>query len=284
MAPTPNADRLLQDRNKTHDISGTGHYYHIMKLIGKKALVTGSNQGIGQAIALRLAEEGADVIIDYVTHPETAAETVQRVQKLGRRAVAVQGDISKVADTQRMVAESVQALGGLDILVNNAGVEKKAPFWEVTEADYDFVLDINLKGAFFATQAFVRHRMEVKQSGKVINVSSVHEELPFPHFTSYCASKGGIKMVTRNLSIELAPFGITINNIAPGAIETPINTALLNDPPKLKALLENIPLSRLGKTSDVAGVAAFLASADADYITGATIVVDGGLTWNYSEQ
>ena len=255
-----------------------------MKLIGKKALVTGSNQGIGQGIALRLAEEGADLIIDYVTHPETAAATVQMVEKLGRRAVAIQGDISKVADTQRMVAESVEALGGLDILVNNAGVEKNAPFWEVKEADYDLVLGINLRGAFFATQAFVRHRMAVKQPGKVINVSSVHEDLPFPHFTSYCASKGGMKMVMRNLSIELAPFGITINNIAPGAIETPINTALLNDPTKLKALLENIPLARLGKTSDVAGVAAFLASADADYITGATIVVDGGLTWNYSEQ
>jgi glucose 1-dehydrogenase len=255
-----------------------------MKLIGKKALVTGSNQGIGQAIALRLAEEGADVIIDYVTHPETAAETVQSVQKLGRRAVAIQGDISKIADTQRMVAESVQALGGLDILVNNAGVEKNAPFWEVTEADYDFVLNINLKGAFFTTQAFVRHRIEVKLPGKVINVSSVHEDLPFPHFTSYCASKGGMKMVMRNLSIELAPFGITINNIAPGAIETPINTALMHDPTKLNALLENIPLARLGKSTDVAGVAAFLASSDADYITGATIVVDGGLTWNYSEQ
>jgi glucose 1-dehydrogenase len=255
-----------------------------MKLTGKKALVTGSNQGIGQAIALRLAEEGADVVIDYVTHPETAAETVQMVEKLGRKAVAVKGDISNVADTQRMVADSVKALGGLDILVNNAGVEKNAPFWEVTEADYEFVLNVNLRGAFFATQAFVRHRMEVKQPGKVINVSSVHEDLPFPHFTSYCASKGGMKMVMRNLSIELAPLGITINNIAPGAIETPINTALLHDPTKLKALLDNIPLARLGKSTDVAGVAAFLASADADYITGATIVVDGGLTWNYSEQ
>src|ERR1700674_326797 len=198
-----------------------------MKLIGKKALVTGSNQGIGQAIAIRLAEEGADAGIDYVTHP--ASDTVQSVLKLGRRAVAIQGDIGKVADTQRMVDESVEALGGLDILVNNAGVEKNAPFWEVTEGDYDFVLNINLKGAFFATQAFVRHRMEVKQPGKVINVSSVHEDLPFPHFTSYCASKGGMKMVMRNLSIELAPLGITINNIAPGAIETPINKNLLND-------------------------------------------------------
>ncbi len=126
--------------------------------------------------------------------------------------------------------------------------------------------------------------MAVKQPGKIINVSSVHEELPFPHFTPYCASKGGMKMVMRNLSIELAPFGITVNNIAPGAIETPINTTLLNDPVKLKALLENIPLGRLGQVHDVAGVAAFLASPEADYITGTTIFVDGGLTWNYSEQ
>src|SRR6202023_2054176 len=254
-----------------------------MKLIGKKALVTGSSQGIGQAIALRFAEEGADVIIDYVTHPETAAETVQSVQKLGRRAVAIQGDISKVADAQRMVKESVDALGGLDILVNNAGVEKNAPFWEVTEADYDLVLDINLKGAFFATQAFVKHRVEVKQPGKVINVSSVHEELPFPHFTSYCASKGGVKMMTRILSIDLAPLGITINSIAPGAIETPINTKLLNDPVKLNALLGNIPLKRLGKPEDVASMAAFLASSESDYVTGTTFFVDGGLTWNYQE-
>jgi glucose 1-dehydrogenase len=255
-----------------------------MKLIGKKALITGSNQGIGQAIALRLAEEGADVVIDYVTHPETAKETVELAKKFGHRAVSVQGDISKVADAQRMIKESVEALGGLDILVNNAGVERRAPFWEVTEADYDLVLDVNLKGAFFTTQAFVQHRLAVKQPGKIINVSSVHEDLPFPHFTSYCASKGGMKMVTRNLSIELAPYGITINNIAPGAIETPINTTLLNNPALLKSLLDNIPLARLGKTSDVAGVAAFLASSDADYITGTTIVVDGGLTWNYSEQ
>jgi glucose 1-dehydrogenase len=255
-----------------------------MKLLGKNALVTGSSQGIGQAIVLKFAEEGANVIVDYVTHPDTAQETVQLAQKFGRRAVAVQGNVSKVADAKRVVQESIEALGGLDILVNNAGVERRAPFWEVSEAEYDLVLDVNLKCAFFTTQAFVQHRLAVKQPGKVINVSSVHEELPFPHFTSYCASKGGMKMVTRNLSIELAPFGITINNIAPGAIETPINKALLNDPAELKALLENIPLARLGKTSDVAGVAVFLASSDSDYITGTTIVVDGGLTWNYSEQ
>jgi len=255
-----------------------------MKLSGKKALVTGGSQGIGQAIAYRLAEQGADVVIDYVGHAETAQQVVTEIKKLGRQAIAIQANLDFVGEIQGLIQKSVEGLGGIDVLVNNAGVEKHAPFWEVTEKDYDFVLDTNLKGAFFVTQAFVRHRMDVKQPGKIINISSVHEELPFPHFTSYCASKGGMKMMMRNLSIELAPYGITINDIAPGAIETPINTQLLNDPVKLKALLANIPLGRLGQTSDVAGVAAFLASNDSDYITGATIVVDGGLTWNYSEQ
>jgi len=255
-----------------------------MKLEGKTVLITGGSQGIGQGIAFRLAEEGADIAVDYVGNSASADATVAQIQKRGRRALAVQADISSVDHIHSMMKQTVDSLGGVDVLINNAGVEKHASIWEATEHDYDLVLTINLKGAFFASQAFAQHRMAVKKPGKIINVSSVHEELPFPHFTSYCASKGGMKMMMRNLSIELAPYGITVNNIAPGAIETPINTALLNDPPKLKALLDNIPLARLGQVSDVAGVAAFLASSDADYITGATIVVDGGLTWNYSEQ
>jgi glucose 1-dehydrogenase len=137
---------------------------------------------------------------------------------------------------------------------------------------------------FFTTQAFVQHLIETRRPGKIINMSSVHEELPFPHFAPYCLSKGGMKMMTRTLAIELAPFGITINSIAPGAIETPINSKLLNDPAKLSVLLGNIPLKHLGKPGDVAGVAAFLASSDADYITGTTVFVDGGLLWNYEEQ
>lgn len=254
-----------------------------MKLEGKVALVTGSTQGIGQAIALRLAQEGANIVIDDRKF-DGAQETLAQVQATGRRGCIVQGDLGKIEDDQRMIAEGVAQMGKIDILVNNAGVEKGAPFWEVTEQDYDFVLDINLKGTFFATQAFVRHLMDTKRPGRVINISSVHEELPFPHFASYCASKGGLRMLMRDLAIELAPFGITVNNIAPGAIATPINTKLLNSPDLLKALLGNIPLNRLGKPEDVAGLAAFLASPDADYITGTTMVVDGGLLWNYSEQ
>jgi len=254
------------------------------RLEGKNAAVTGGDQGIGRAIVERLAQEGANVAFCYRSNKAGAEEAVAAVSALGRKAMAIQADVGIVGDGQRFISEAVARLGGLDVLVNNAGLERHADFWDATEADFDAVMNVNLKGVFFITQAFVKQRMQAKQGGKIINISSVHEELPFPHFTSYCASKGGVKMMTRNLSIELAPLGITINNIAPGAIETPINTKLLNDPAKLGALLANIPLKRLGKPQDVASLAVFLASSDADYVTGATFFVDGGLTWNYQEQ
>lgn len=253
-------------------------------LDGKSIAITGGNQGIGRAIAERLAQDGADIAICYRSNQAGAQEVVAEITNLGRRATSIQCDIGKIPDGQRFIAEAVSQLGKLDILVNNAGLERRADFWDVTEEDFDAVLNVNLKGLFFLTQAFVRHRMQAKSGGKVINISSVHEELPFPHFASYCASKGGVKMLTRNLSIELAPLGITINSIAPGAIETPINKNLLNDPAKLDALLANIPLKRLGTPSDVASIAAFLASDDSSYVTGTTFFVDGGLLWNYQEQ
>jgi glucose 1-dehydrogenase len=253
-------------------------------LESKVAAITGGNQGIGRAIAERLAEEGADIAFCYRSNKTGADEVVATIQSKGRKAAAFQCDVGVVAQGQKFISDVVAQLGKVDILVNNAGLERHADFWDATEADYDAVLDVNLKGVFFITQAFVKHRMSAKSGGKIINISSVHEELPFPHFTSYCASKGGLKMLTRNLSIELAPFGITINNIAPGAIETPINKQLLNDPAKLSALLANIPLKRLGQPEDVAALAAFLASSGSDYSTGTTFFVDGGLTWNYQEQ
>lgn len=255
-----------------------------MKLEGKVALVTGSSQGIGQAIAVRLAQEGADIVIDYRSHPEGAEETQAKVEASGRKGFIVKADLGVVSDIRQMIASAIENFGKLDILVNNAGLEKNADFWSVTEADYDSVINVNLKGVFFATQAIVQHLIETKRPGKIINISSVHEELPFPHFTSYCASKGGVKMMMRNLAVELGPHGITINNVAPGAIETPINTKLMNDPEKLGALLKNIPLGRLGQPKDVASIVAFLASKDADYVTGTTFFVDGGLLWNYQEQ
>lgn len=253
-------------------------------LAGKIAIVTGSASGIGQAIALRFASEGASVVIDFRGHEEAAEETRTRAEAAGGKAIVVHADVSKVADTDNLVAEAWKQLGGCDILVNNAGVEKNAAFCDVTEADYDMVLDINLKGAFFLTQSFVKRLRDAKRPGSIINISSVHEDMVFPNFSTYCASKGGMRMLMRDLAVELGPLGIRVNNIAPGAIDTPINTALLADKPKLDALLRNIPLGRLGKPEEVAGMAAFLASEEGAYVTGSTFFVDGGLIRNYHEQ
>lgn len=253
------------------------------RLEGKAAAVTGGDQGIGRGIVERFAQEGADVALCYRKNKEGADDVAGFVKKQGRKAAVIQCDVASIVEGQRFIAEAVRQLGRIDILVNNAGIEKQAEFWNVTEKDFDAVLNLNLKGVFFITQAFVKHRMQAKSGGKVINISSVHEDLPFPGYSSYCASKGGLRMLTRNWGIELAPLGITANGIAPGAIETPINKALMEDKPKLNALLENIPLKRLGTPEDVAALAAFLASSDADYVTGTTYLIDGGLTWNYQE-
>jgi glucose 1-dehydrogenase len=254
------------------------------RLSGKTVAITGGSQGIGLAIAQRFAEEGADISFCYRSNKAGADAVVANIQKTGRKVAGFQYDVSSISDGQKFIADTATQFGKIDILVNNAGLERRADFWDVTEADFDAVMNVNLKGLFFITQAFVKNRMAAKTGGKVINISSVHEELPFPHFASYCASKGGLKMLTRNLSIELAPLGITINSIAPGAIETPINKNLLNDPAKLGALLANIPLKRLGTPDDVANMAVFLASEESNYATGTTFFVDGGLTWNYQEQ
>src|ERR1700753_2020423 len=244
---------------------------------GKVAVVTGSSSGIGQSIAIRLASEGAAVVIDYRGHPEGAQDTQQKIAAASGRSIIVQADVSKVADTQNLIAQAWQQLGGCDILVNNAGIEKGSDFWDTPEADYDAILGVNLKGPFFLTQAFVRKLRDAKKPGRVINISSVHEDMVMPHFATYCASKGGMRMLMRDLAVELGPLGITVNNVAPGAIETPINKSLLNDPAKLDPLLRNIPLERLGQPEEVAGMVSYLASEEAGYVTGSTFVIDGGL-------
>jgi glucose 1-dehydrogenase len=255
-----------------------------MKLSGRNALITGSSQGIGQGIALRFAEEGANIVVNYRSHRDGADETRRRIEEMGRHVAVVQADVGEMDAARKLMEDAVAALGSIDILVNNAGIEKNAPFLDVPEEDYHAVIATNMTGPFFLTQAFARKLKERGSPGKVINISSVHEDLPFPNFTPYCMSKGALRMMMRNLAIELAPLGITVNNIAPGAIETPINKKMLSDPKLLEPLLQNIPLHRLGQPIDVAHLAAFLASDEAGYITGATMVVDGGLLWNYSEQ
>ena len=255
-----------------------------MRMQGKIALVTGAGQGIGRAVAVRLAQEGAKVIVNDLHDDSRAEQTLADVRAAGSDGCIVAGDVSVTEATRQLIAQGVEKTGCIDVLVNNAGVEHNAAFLDVTEADYDRVLDINLKGAFFITQAFVAHLRDTQRGGRIVNISSVHEELPFPHFTSYCASKGGMKMMMRNLAIELAPLGITVNNVAPGAVGTSINDRLLHNPAELNALLGNIPLKRLGKPLDVANAVLFLASDEADYISGTTLYVDGGLLWNYAEQ
>jgi glucose 1-dehydrogenase len=253
-------------------------------LQNKVAIVTGSGSGIGQAIAIRFASEGATVVVDYRNHIEQAQETAAKAEAAGGKAILVKADVSILTDTQNLVDQAYQQLGRCDILVNNAGIEKEAAFWDVTEADYDAVLNVNLKGAFFLTQAFVRRLRDARLPGRVINISSVHEDMVFPHFSTYCASKGGMRMLMRDLSVELGPLNITVNNIAPGAIATPINTKMMADKTELDALLANIPLGRMGTPQDVAGLALFLASDDGAYCTGSTYIIDGGLIRNYHEQ
>jgi glucose 1-dehydrogenase len=258
--------------------------YMAGRLAGKVAVVTGSGSGIGQAVAERLAQDGADAVIDYRDHIDAANQTRDKIEAAGGKCIMVKADVSKLADCQNLIDQAYQQLGRCDILVNNAGIEKNAAFWDVTEADYDAVLAVNLKGAFFLTQAFVRRLRDAKLPGRVLNMSSVHEDMVFPNFSTYCASKGGMRMLMRDLAVELGPLGITVNNIAPGAVNTPINTSLLADKPKLNALLANIPLGRLAEPTEIAALAAFLASDEAAYITGSTYVIDGGLMRNYHEQ
>ncbi|OJY23609.1 glucose 1-dehydrogenase [Pandoraea sp. 64-18] len=255
-----------------------------MRMKDTVVLVTGSAQGIGRAIAIRLAQEGARIVVEDRQHNAMAEQTLDAVRTAGSDGCVIAGDVGVAADDRAVIAQAVEAMGRVDVLVNNAGVERWAPFLDVTEADYDLVMNVNLKGAFFLTQAFVQHLRDTKRGGRIVNVSSVHEELPFPHFTSYCASKGGLKMMMRNLAIELAPLGIAVNNVAPGAVGTAINHQLLANKEERDALIANIPLGRLADPSEVANAVLFLASPDASYVTGTTLFVDGGLLWRYAEQ
>ncbi|MFN0121397.1 MAG: glucose 1-dehydrogenase [Blastocatellia bacterium] len=254
-----------------------------MRLDHKIALVTGASQGIGRAIATRFARAGAAVVINHLAHQTDAEKVLGEIQAAGGQGLIIQADVTRNADIRRMFDTAAAHFGQLDILVNNAGIEIEAAFPDITETDFDAVMNVNFRGAFFCAQAFVRHLRATSRPGRIINISSIHEDLPYPGHTAYCASKGALKMLTRNLAVELGPAGICINNIAPGAIETPINAALLADQTRTALLRAQIPLGRLGSTSDVAALAVFIASDEAAYITGATFYVDGGLAVHYEE-
>lgn len=248
-----------------------------MHLAGQVAVVTGSSSGIGRAIAIRLARDGADVCVNYHAHAEPGEAVKGEIERLGRRAIAVGADVGKVADAQRLIADTVAQLGRVDILVNNAGIERKEPFLDVTEEHYDAVMAVNLKGAFFCAQAAAQQMIRQGGGGRIVNISSVHEDLPLPLYSPYAVSKGGMRMLMRTICLELAPHGITVNDVAPGAIATPINRETLSNPTLLQRLLVEIPLKRVGKPEEVADLVAYLVSPEAGYVTGSTYVIDGGL-------
>jgi len=256
----------------------------MQRLAGKIAIVTGAGTGIGQSIAKRLGSEGAEIVVDYVGDPGGAKATRSAIQQTGGEAETVQADVTRHDDVRKLVDSAWTRFGSADILVNNARMEHKTDICDTAEADYDKTMSVNLRGPFFLTQEFVRRLRDARKPGRIINISSVHEDMAFPGFSTYCYSKVAMRMLLRDLAVELGPLGITVNNVAPGAIATPIDKVLLEDKLKLDALLKNIPLGRLGSPDDVAGTVAFLASEDAACITGATLVVDGGLMRNNHEQ
>ena len=248
-----------------------------MNLKGKTAIVTGGNSGIGLSIVLELAKQGANIVIDYVVHPETAEALEKQVLALGDKAVAVKADVSKVADLQSLVDAAVKNFGRLDIIVNNAGVETRTSVLDTTEEQYQRVLDINLKSAFFGTQIAAKQFIAQGGGGRIINITSVHEDWPMPGNTAYCLSKGGMRMLTRTAGLELAPHNILVTAVGPGAVATPINTSTMKDPALLKKLDDAIPVGRMAKPEEIASVVAFLAGDGASYLTATTIFADGGI-------
>jgi glucose 1-dehydrogenase len=248
-----------------------------MSLNGKTAIVTGGNSGIGKAIVLSLAEEGANIVVDFVAHPDATEALEKQVADLGAQAIGVDADVSKVGDLQRLVEAAVKAFGRLDVMVNNAGVETRTSVLDTTEEQYEFVLNVNLKSAFFGTQVAAKQMIAQGGGGRIINISSVHEDWPMPGNTAYCLSKGGMRMLTRTAGVELASHGITVVGVGPGAVDTPINKATEADPAAMKTLDAAIPLGRVAKPEEIGSVVAFIAGDGASYVTATTLMTDGGL-------
>lgn len=246
-------------------------------LTGKTIVVTGGNSGIGEAIVLAAAAEGANVVVDYVANPDEANALVSQIEAMDGNAVGVQADVSKVADLQTMIATAIDSFGRLDVLVNNAGIETRTNILDTTEEQFDKVMNVNLKSAFFGTQLAAKQFIAQGSGGTVINISSVHEEWPMPGNVAYCVSKGGARMLTRTAGVELGPHNVRVVNVGPGAVDTPINTVTLSDPAKVKALDAAIPIGRVAEPKEVADVVVFLASDKAGYMTSTSVFVDGGI-------
>jgi glucose 1-dehydrogenase len=248
-----------------------------MSLQGKVAIVTGGNSGIGKAIALGLAKAGASIVIDYVAHPEATEALEREIAALGDMSIGVEADVSSVPELQTLIDATVAKFGRLDIMVNNAGVETRTSVLDTTEDQYDKVLAINLKSAFFGTQIAAKQMVKQGGGGRIINITSVHEDWPMPGNTAYCLAKGGMRMLTRTAGVELAPHGICVVGVGPGAVATPINLSTMQDPSLLAKLNAAIPLGRMAQPEEIANVVVFLAGDGASYLTATTIFADGGI-------
>ena len=248
-----------------------------MLLENKVAIVTGGDSGIGHAIVLELAAEGAAVTINYHKNQAAAEATLQAVQAAGGRGQIVQGDVSSIADITNLVDRTVAAFGRLDIMVNNAGMETRTGVLDTTEQQFDLVIAIDLKSAFFGVQLAAKQMIAQGGGGRIVNISSIHEDWPMPGNTAYCLSKGGMRMLTRTAGVELAPQGVLVVGVGPGAVATPINQATMDDPAKMAVLDAAIPIGRLASPDEIASVVVFLAGAGASYLTATTIFADGGI-------
>ena len=267
------------------NIEGAGKAAVWRPLLGQKALVTGANSGIGRAIALGLADAGAEIGVNYVAQPDEAASVVADIRRLGRDGVALRADVSDEAQVAAMFAAFLDRFGRIDILVANAGVQRDAPFADMSLDDWNRVIAINLTGQFLCCRAAVRAMLRQgiaahvsKAAGKIVCMSSVHERIPWAGHVNYAASKGGVAMMMQSIAQEVAPARIRVNGIAPGAIRTPINRAAWDSEAAYDALMQLVPYRRIGEPDDIARAAVWLASDQADYVTGTTLFVDGGMT------
>jgi glucose 1-dehydrogenase len=251
-----------------------------MGLKNKVAVITGAGTGIGQGIAEVFVREGAAIVVDYVGKAGSAEQTLSAIKSAGGRAIGVEADISDETQVKSLMEQAVAAFGRLDILVNNAGIESKFAFVDFPLDHFQKIIAVDLMGPWLCAQAAARQMIKQGGGGRIINISSVHEDLPMPTNAAYCAAKGGLRMLMRTIAVELAPHKITVNNIGPGAIYTPIDKDIETDPSVEKQLMAEIPLGRWGRPEEVGEMAAYLASDAAGYVTGSTHFIDGGMLRN----